>query len=94
MGTEVMGGAVGEVCHRPEYVCALLGCDQAHRLTAQDMAKILTSEKGTKKNVGERAYYVVLNKCDDEKRMADGMRVMEAMKERGQTNCVLNSFIR
>lgn len=93
MGVEVLGGMIGEVCHRPEHVCALLGCTEDHRLTAQDMARILTSEKGTRKNVGERAFYVVINKCDNEKRIADGMRVMEALEEYGQGNCVLTSFV-
>ena len=94
MGLEVIGGMVGKVCHRPQHVCALLGCAEDHRLTAQDMATILTSEKGTRKNVEERAFYVVLNKCDDDKRLADGMRVMQALGECGQEKCVLTSFDR
>lgn len=94
MGAEVLGHAVGEVCHRPQYVCALLGCTEDHLLTARDMARILTSESGTRKNVGTREFFVVINKCDDEKRLENGQRVMEALREYGQENCVLTSFVR
>ena len=94
MGIEVIGGAVGVVCHRPQHVCALLGCDEDHCLTAEDMADILISEKGTRKNVGERDFYVVLNKCDNEKRQKDGLQVISALKERGHERVVLNRFRR
>jgi len=92
MGVEVLGHAVGEVCHRIEHVCALLGCDEKHLLTATDMAEILVSEKGTRKNVGERDYYVMLNKCDDEQRKKDGQAVLCELEKREQTKAVLNSF--
>lgn len=92
MGIEVLGGAVGEVCHRPQHVCALLGCDENHLLTAADLADIFVSAKGAKKNVGTRAFYAVINKCDDAKRIGDGEAVLEALKKRGQTKAVLTSF--
>jgi len=93
MGVEVMGGAVGRVCHRPQYVCALLDCGEEHLLTAEDMADILVSERGTRKNVGARDYFTVINKCDDEKRMKDGEAVLEALKRRGHMQAVLTSFV-
>ncbi len=92
MGLEVMGCAVGEVCHRPQYVCALLGCEMEHLLTEADMAQILVSQSGTRKNVGARDYYVVLNKCDDAQRRRHGEAVLAELKKRGQENAVLTSF--
>ena len=92
MGVEVLGGAVGSICHRPEHVCALLGCGMEHLLTAADMAEIFVSERGTRKGVGARDFYAVINKCDDEKRMEDGKRVIEELCRRGQTKNVLTSF--
>ena len=92
MGLEVMGCAVGEVCHRPQYVCALLGCEMEHLLTVADMAQILVSQSGTRKNVGARDYYVVLNKCDDAQRRRHGEAVLAELKKRGQENAVLTSF--
>lgn len=92
MGVEVLGHPVQDVCHRPEYVCALLGCEMDHCLTTQDMAVIFVSEKGTRKNVGARDFYAVINKCDDTQRIEDGRRILEALKARGQTAAVLTSF--
>jgi len=92
MGIEVLGYGVGEVCHRPQHVCALLDCDESHLLTAADLADILVSEKGTRKDVGARDFYVVLNKCDDEKRRKDGETVLSELEKRGQKNAVLTSF--
>ena len=92
MGLEVMGCAVGEVCHRPRHVCALLGCEEDHRLTAQDMAAILASDKGARKNVGSRDFYAVLNKCDDEERLAHGRQVLDALGK--QVPAVLTRFAR
>ncbi|MBR5302860.1 MAG: putative selenium-dependent hydroxylase accessory protein YqeC [Clostridia bacterium] len=93
MGVEVLGYAVGEVCHRPEHVCALLGCDEAHRLTAADMAGIFVSEKGTRKHVGSRDFYAVINKCDDETRVQAACAVLAELNKRGQEAVVLTSFM-
>ena len=92
MGVEVMGGAIGKVCHRPAHVCALLGCEEDHLLTAEDMARIFVSEKGTRKNVEDRAFYAVINKCDDEKRRQDGLKVLKELEKRGCVNAVMTSF--
>ena len=94
MGLEVMGGTVGKVCHRPEYVCALLGCEMEHCLTAQDMASIFMSDKGARKHVGDRDFYAVLNKCDDTRRLENGMQVIAALDALGQQKVVLTSFMR
>ena len=94
MGLEVMGGEIGTVCHRPQHVCALLGCEMDHCLTAKDMAKIFVSDKGSRKNVGERAFYTVLNKCDDAGRLDNGMRVIAQLGALGQNRAVLTSFTR
>lgn len=92
MGIEVLDGAVGRICHRPEHVCALLGCGMDHLLSAADMADIFVSERGTRKHVGTRDFYAVLNKCDDEMRIEDGMKVIAELEKRGQTKNVLTSF--
>lgn len=92
MGLEVIGGKVGEVCHRPQHVSALLGCGQEHCLTAKDMAEILLSPKGSRKNVEQRDFYAVLNKCDDEKRLEAGLQVLEELGKSGHRQAVLTSF--
>jgi len=92
MGMDVLGEPVDAVCHRPERVCALLGCDGAHRLTEEDMANILLSEQGTRKQVGGRDYCIVLNKCDDAQRLEAGKRIAAILRGRGQRMIVLTQL--
>lgn len=92
MGVEVLGGEIDQVCHRPQHVCALLGCTGDHALTAADMAEILLCESGTRKNVGTREFHVVLNKCDDSAHLENGRRIMAELEKRGHINTVLTSF--
>lgn len=92
MGVEVLGHEVDEVCHRPHCVRALLCCAGDHALTAGDMAKIFLSPAGSHKDVGDRAFYAVINKCDDETRVEGGLQVLEALARQGHTQAVLTSF--
>ena len=89
MGLDVLGGQVDAVCHRPERVCALLGCEGTHRLTAEDMARILLSEQGTRKSVGDRRFAIVLNQCDDDERLAAGMRIAQRLDQGGERQVLL-----
>jgi|GEM_PF-3873582 len=43
----------------------LLSADENHLLTEKDMAAILLSDQGLRKDVGDRRYIAVLNQCDD-----------------------------
>lgn len=63
VGMDALGLPLSKACFRIEQVKALLGKSQEHLLTEADMAKILLSDRGTRKNVGKRTYYIVLNKC-------------------------------
>jgi len=89
MGMDALGRPVHEVCHRPEIVRTLLGCGEDHRLTEEDMVSILLSEQGSKKGVEDRAFYVVLNKCDNEQRLLRGRRILELLKSQGQEKALL-----
>lgn len=93
VGVEVLGRRVSEACFRPERVCEALGCDMEHRLTAEDLATLLLSQKGLRKGVGERQYYTVINKCDDRERIQNGLAVARALEQRGHSRTVLTSFI-
>lgn len=64
MGLDALGCPIGKACFRVEEVCKFLGKTPEEILTEQDMARILSAETGTKKGVGNREYYVVLNKYD------------------------------
>jgi len=93
MGLDALGQPVGEICHRKELVCALLGCSPEHRLTETDMVRILLSPDGTRKHVGQRKYSIVLNKCDDAARMEQGKKIIALLEAQGHTETVLTRLL-
>ena len=60
-----LGRSLKECCFRLEKVKKLLSADENHLLTEKDMAAILLSDQGLRKDVGDRRYIAVLNQCDD-----------------------------
>lgn len=83
MGLDAVGRPIEDVCFRLKETMELLKAERRHCLTPEDAACILSSERGTRKNAGDREYYVVLNKCDDMERFRTGAQVLELLKERG-----------
>lgn len=63
-GMDALGNSLQQACQRPQLAAELLGCGAEKILDAQMLKVLLLSEQGARKNVGERAYYIVLNKCD------------------------------
>lgn len=63
-GMDALGRPLAQVCQRPQLAAALLGCSLDSVIDAQMLVALLLSEQGARKNVGARAYYIVLNKCD------------------------------
>ncbi|MEE8886673.1 MAG: selenium cofactor biosynthesis protein YqeC [Eubacteriales bacterium] len=69
MGLSAVGGKLSDVCFRSEliknadFMAPML--KRADIMTPALAATILSSERGTRKNVGERDFYIVLNQCDD-----------------------------
>ena len=63
-GMDALGRQLAQACQRPQLAAALLGCGAEKIIDAQMLAALLLSEQGARKNVGTRAYYIVLNKCD------------------------------
>lgn len=92
MGMDTVGQPLGEICFRKEQAMKLLSVDERHRMTEEDMAKILSSEQGTRKGVENRVYYVVLNKCDDELRMCQGEKIRTLLVRAGVEKAVCISL--
>ncbi len=68
-GMDCVGRPIGEVCHRPERVCALLGRPPQAQLCPADVAAVLTHPLGGRKGVLEHmAFRCVLNKADTPER--------------------------
>ena len=92
MGMEALGKPLKAVCFRTEAAVRLLKAAPSEVVTETMMAKIVASERGARKNVGGRDYYVVLNQCDDEARVRAGKRVIRLLNNQGIDKCVLTSF--
>lgn len=63
-GMDALGRPLAQACQRPQPAAELLGCGAEKILDAQMLTVLLSSEQGARKNIGKRAYYIVLNKCD------------------------------
>ncbi len=63
-GMDALGRPLAQACQRPQLAATLLGCSAEKIINEQMLASLLLSEQGARKNVGARAYYIVLNKCD------------------------------
>ena len=64
VGMDALGNSLQQACQRPQPAAALLGCSLDSVIDVQMLVALLLSEQGARKNVGARAYYIVLNKCD------------------------------
>ena len=88
VGMDALGLPLSKACFRIEQVKALLGKSQEHLLTEADMAKILLSDRGTRKNVGKRTYYIVLNKCLNAALWERAGRVRQMLVRAGERHVV------
>lgn len=64
VGMDALGCPLAQACQRPQLAAELLGCSLDSVINEQMLAALLLSEQGSRKSVGARAYYIVLNKCD------------------------------
>lgn len=97
-GMDALGNSLQQACQRPQLAAELLGCSAEKIIDAQMLAALLLSEQGARKNVGARAYYIVLNKCDllkaaqqeEMRRLLVGEGIDEQkiwLRERGDSKC-------
>ena len=91
-GLSAVGKPLETVCFRLETACALLGAAPETLLTPELLARLLASEAGGRKRVGERQFYAVLNQADDAVRRALGEETQKLLWERFRVRSVLTRF--
>lgn len=91
-GLDAPGAAAGDVCHRMPEAAALLGCDETHIVTAEDVAAVLLSPRAGRKGTAGRTYIAALNKCDDGARRDVGESILRLLENHGQTHAALLHF--
>lgn len=82
-GMDALGGTIETVCHRPERVAALLDKSIDALVASADVAKILLSEQGSRKNVDSLPFRCILNKADTETRRAGALEIKELLAAQG-----------
>lgn len=83
-GLDSVGQALKAVCHRPERVQALLGAEPDHLITPADVAEILASPLGGRKDVTPAmAFRCLLNKADSPARWETGRTIQALLAGRG-----------
>ena len=49
----------------------------------EDAVKLLLFEQGAFKNVGQRNYFIVLNKCDDKNKLDSALKIKSLLEKEG-----------
>ena len=91
-GTSALEKPLEEVCFRAELAGPLLHVPGNTLLTPALLAKLLASGAGGRKNIGTRAFYVILNQADDAPRRAAGERTLAILKETYNVSGFLTHF--
>jgi probable selenium-dependent hydroxylase accessory protein YqeC len=82
-GVDAVGKPLKDVCFRKEKACELLGVNEEHIITEEDIANILSSENGAMKNANGRKYFAVVNKCDTDCEKAIGRNIKNMLSNKG-----------
>lgn len=81
-GLDAVGGVIQEVCFRPERVADILRKSTMDRLTPGDIAALALSREGGRKLVqAAHRYTLVLNKADNEERLAAAQQICKQVEE-------------
>lgn len=82
LGLDSLEEAIEQICFRPERVSALLNKPPEARLTEADLAALIVSDQGLRKNVAG-AFVAVLNKADSLERRLAAARIAAMLAEKG-----------
>lgn len=92
MGIDALGGRLEDICFRKEKAMELLRTHSSHIMTEKDLAEILSSPQGTRKNTENKDYYVILNKCDDREQIKQAEEIKNILKKKGIPNVIITSL--
>ena len=91
-GVSALGESLEKGCFRAELAQQILRVPGNAVLTPTLLAKLLVSESGGKKAVGERSFYAVLNQVDTEEQAALACQTADILKKRYSVPCILTHF--
>ena len=91
-GVSALGESLEKGCFRAELAQQILRVPENAVLTPTLLAKLLASESGGKKAVGERSFYAVLNQVDTEEQAVLARQTADILKKRYSVPCILTHF--
>lgn len=90
-GLDALGKSICEICHRPNLVAELLKVQEDHIITPYDIAIILSSRQGQRKNVNCN-YKVVINKVDNTNDLDKAKKIANELYNIGLYESVITTF--
>lgn len=90
-GIDAMGKSINKTCHRPNLVLEFLNVNEEHTINESDIAKILLSDKGQKKDV-MCDYKVVVNKVDTRERFEIAKNIALEISKLGTNELIITTF--
>ena len=90
-GIDAIGKPIKEICHRGNLVAKFLNTDEEHIINESDIAKILLSENGQRKDV-RCDYKVVLNKVDTKESLEIAKIIFEEFSKLGANELIVTTF--
>lgn len=92
-GMSGIGKTIAQAAHRPDRYAGVLGCDTAHVITPEDVARVLCSDAGQRKHVAsEIPYYIVLNQADTKTLRDKGQQIAAALDKNVVTATVITAL--
>lgn len=82
-GLQALDKPIAQICCRPGQVQALLRKPGDAAVSAEDIARILCSPQGARKNVGGRHYAAVLSQCTGRALRQCAQQIREMLAEQG-----------
>lgn len=90
-GLDALGKNISEICHRPNLVANLLNVEENHVITPHDIAVILSSKKGQRKNVNCN-YRVIINKADNINQRDEAKKIVSELYNIGVYESAITTF--
>lgn len=82
VGLDCLDSPINDVCFGIDELCRLLHKQKEDYLNEEDLCLLLTSKQGTYKDVGDRYYYVALNKTYSFNKVNQAKRIKECIEDR------------
>lgn len=93
MGMSCIGQEMQACCFRIEEAAKRFGVGPDTVMSEKIAVSILSSPSGTRKDVGSRAYAVVLNQCDTQEIRKKAERIADGLNRKGIMDVALTCFI-